>query len=135
MKVLLDTSLLLPTLGIEVERAEKILGKLANHELYYSDFSILECLWVANSLKKKGRFEQEIFEAGMRSIFEGYTKAEVNAEIALKALELYEMGHKDLIDCTLYSTALHNNMKFATLDEDLKRFVRNCGLKHIFFEG
>ncbi len=133
MKVLLDTSLLLPTLGIEVERAEKILEKLSGHELYYSDFSILECLWVASSLKKKGKFEQKIFEAGMQSIFEGYAKAEINVDITLKAFELYEMGHKDFIDCILYSTAQHSNMKFASLDEELKEFVRENGLEYIFF--
>jgi len=44
MKVLLDTSLLLPTLGIDVVKADKILKKLRDYELYYSDFSILECL-------------------------------------------------------------------------------------------
>ncbi len=53
MKVLLDTSLLLPTLGIEVKKAEKVLDKLRGHELYYSDLSILGRLWVISSLKKK----------------------------------------------------------------------------------
>jgi len=54
MKVLLDTSLLLPTLRIDVEKADKILKKLKNRELHYSDFSILERLWVVYSLKKEG---------------------------------------------------------------------------------
>ena len=52
----------------------------------------------------------------MQSIFEGYLKAEINPEIVLKAIELYEMGHRDIIDCIIYSTALQNNLKFATLD-------------------
>lgn len=68
MKVLLDTSLLLPTIGIEVEKADRILEKLRDCELYYSDFSILECLWVVNSLKKKGKFDRGVFETGIRSI-------------------------------------------------------------------
>jgi predicted nucleic acid-binding protein len=134
MRVLVDTSLLLPTLGIEVERAEKILEKLSNYEVYYSDFSILECLWVASSLERKGEFVQEIFDVGLESIFEGYAKAGDNAEVFIKAFELYKMGHNDLIDCILYSTALHNNMKFASLDKELKKFVRDNGLKYIFFE-
>jgi len=134
MKVLLDTSFLLPTLGIEVDRAGKVLEKLGSYELCYSDFSILECLWVASSLKKKGEFDQEIFEAGMRSIFEGYTKAKISAEIILEAFELYEMGHRDIIDCMLYSAALHNNMKFVSLDEELREFVKDNKLEYIFFE-
>ena len=134
MKILLDTSLLLPTLGIEVERAERVLKKLSGNKLYYSDYSILECLWVASSLKKKGEFKEEIFEIGIRSILEGYMKAEVNTEAVFKAFEIYELGYRDLIDCILYSTALHSNMKFATLDEELKKFVRGNRLKEIFFE-
>jgi len=133
MKVLLDTSLLLPTLGIEVEKADKILKRLRDHELYYSDFSILECLWVVNSLKKKGKFDYDSFESGIKSILECYAKADINAEIVLKAFEIYEMGHKDIIDCLLYSTALHNNMKFASLDDELKKFVKNNNLEYVFF--
>ena len=134
MKVLLDTSLLLPTLGIDVEKVNKILKRLRDHELYYSDFSILECLWVVNSLKKKGRFDYDSFESGIKSILECYTKADINAEIVLKAFEIHEMGHKDIIDCLLYSTALHNNMKFASLDNELKKFVKNNNLEYIFFD-
>ncbi len=134
MKVLLDTSLLLPTLGIEVERADKILKKLRDYELYYSDFSILECLWVVNSLKRKGKFDRDSFETGIRSIFECYAKAEINAEIILRAFEIYEVGHKDIIDCILYSIALRYNMKFASIDSELKKFIKNNNLKYVFFE-
>jgi len=134
MKVLLDTSLLLPTLGIDVEKADKILKRLREHELYYSDFSILECLWIVNSLKKKGKFDYDSFESGIKSILECYAKADINAEIVLKAFEIYEMGHKDIIDCLLYSTALQNNMKFASLDDELKKFVKNNNLEYVFFD-
>ena len=134
MKVLLDTSLLLLTLGIEVEGTEKVLEKLGNYELYYPDLNILECLWVVSSVKKRGEFNREIFEAGIQSIFEGYIKTEITSEITLKAFELYEMGHRDIIDCMLYSIALHNDMKFASLDEELKKFIRDTDLEYIFFE-
>lgn len=135
MKVLLDTSLLLPTLGVEVERAEKILEKLRGHELYYSDFSILECLWVVISFRRKGKFDRESFETGIRSIIECYGKAEINAEIVIRAFEIYEMGHKDIIDCILYSIALSNNMRFASLDSELEGFVKNNNLENVFFSG
>jgi len=134
MRVLLDTSLLLPTLGIEIERANRILEKLRDYELYYSDFSILECLWVINSLKRKGKFDHDAFETGMRSISECYIRAEINAEIVLKAFEIYKTGHKDFIDCLLYSTALYNNMKFASLDNELRKFVKENNLEYAFFD-
>ncbi len=134
MRVLLDTSLLLPTLGIDVEGADEILKRLKNKELYYSDFSILECLWVVSSLKKKGKFDRDSFESGIKSIFEFYSRADVNAEIVLKAFEMYELGHKDMIDCLLYSTVLCNNMKFASLDKELRRFVKDNNLSYMFFD-
>ena len=134
MRVLLDTSLLLPTLGIDVEGADEILKRLKNKELYYSDFSILECLWVVSSLKKKGKFDRDSFESGIKSILEFYSRADVNAEIVLKAFEMYELGHKDMIDCLLYSTVLCNNMKFASLDKELRRFVKDNNLSYMFFD-
>ena len=135
MKILLDTSLLLPTLGIEVERDDKILKKHRDYELYYSDFSILECLWVVNSLKRKGKFDRDSFETGIRCIFECYAKAEINAEIILRAFEIYEMSHKDIIDCILYSIALSYNMKFASIDSELKKFIKNNNLKYVFLNN
>jgi len=134
MKVLLDTSLLLPTLGIDVENADKILKKLRGCELFYSDFSILECLWVVNSLKRRGKFDRDVFEMGMNSLFECYAKAEINAETVLKAFGIYGIGHRDIIDCLLYSIALNNNMKFASLDKELRKFVRDNNLRYVFFE-
>ncbi|MBC7110427.1 MAG: hypothetical protein H5T46_05445 [Archaeoglobi archaeon] len=70
----------------------------------------------------------------MKSIIEGYAKAEINAEIILKAFEIYEIGHRDFIDCILYSTALNNSMRFASLDEELRKFVKENNLEHVFFE-
>ncbi|AIY90155.1 PIN domain-containing protein [Geoglobus acetivorans] len=106
---------------------------LRDHELYYSDFSILECLWVVNSLKRKDKFDLDSFETGIKSIYECYAKAEIDAEIVFKAFEIYEMGHRDIIDCLLYSTALNNNMKFASLDNELRNFVKENNLKYVFF--
>lgn len=68
----------------------------------------------------------------MESIFEGYIRAKINAEVILKAFEL-NIEHNDLIDCMLYSITLYNNMKFASLDKELKRFVRENKLKYLFF--
>jgi len=53
LRILLDTSFILPTLGIDV--AKKVLDglrKLAQThvEIFYSRFSILESLWIAARL-------------------------------------------------------------------------------------
>jgi len=120
MKVLLDTSLLLPTLGVEVKGAERLLERLRGCEIYYSEVSVLEAVWIAISLIKKGVFNHELFELGLRSIFENYRRIELSPDVVLDALKLYELGRRDVVDCMLYAVAMHNDMKFASLDEDLK---------------
>lgn len=53
MRILLDTSFLLPSLGVEVAGAAEALENLKEDVFYYSNFSVLECLWVLASLEKK----------------------------------------------------------------------------------
>ncbi|MEM0054512.1 MAG: hypothetical protein QXL89_10035 [Nitrososphaeria archaeon] len=56
LKILLDISFILPTLGIDVvKKLLRVLKKLANigAEVYYSCFSILESLWVAVRLLER----------------------------------------------------------------------------------
>ncbi len=89
MKVLFDTSLLLPTLGVEVERASRILEKLIDYELYYSDFSIFEWIWIINLLERKDKFNRDAFETGMKNILECYAKAKINAGIVLNTFKIY----------------------------------------------
>jgi len=135
MKVLLDTSLLLPTLGIEVRGAERLLERLWGHELYYSELSILEAIWVALSLARRGVLDRDLFEWGLQSVFEGYRRAELSPEVVMMGLELYELGHRDIVDCLLYSTALSYGMRFASLDRELREFVRRKGLEDVFLDG
>ena len=54
MRILLDTSFLLPSMGVEVTGASEVLKKLKEeeNELYYSNFSLLESLWVLLSLER-----------------------------------------------------------------------------------
>jgi len=136
MKVLLDTSFLLPSLGIEVEETADILENIADYEIYYSRFSILECLWVVLSFKKKGVFDAKAVKKGLRSIVEGsrYKRAKETSDIFIEALELYNKGHNDLIDCILYSTALLNSLKFVTLDSELRKFVREKGIEYVLLD-
>jgi len=130
LKVLLDTTFILPTLGIDVgEEALKGLKKLADvkAEIYCSRFSILETLWIAARLSRDTNFNAESFRLGLRSVLESgrYMKAEEDSEIFNEALRLYVMGHKDMIDNTLYATSTHLNLKLLTLDTQLKEFIKN----------
>jgi predicted nucleic acid-binding protein len=108
--ILLDTSFLLPTLGISVSGATqqgiRILAE-SKTEIYYSRFSILESLWVATRTIEDKTFDDQSFGLGLRSIMEGgrYARVEEDYEIFNEAFRLYGLGHKDMIDNILYASA------------------------------
>ncbi|MEM2123325.1 MAG: PIN domain-containing protein [Candidatus Bathyarchaeia archaeon] len=128
LRVLLDTSFILPSLGIgvgdEVSRSLKQLEGL-NAEIYYSDFSILESLWIAARLRLNGT-KLARFREGLRSIIEGgrYRRAGMDDKTFSDALELYMSGHRDLIDNILYACSVNLGLKLLTLDRELEEFIR-----------
>jgi len=136
LRVLLDTSFILPSLGIEVgQEALKGLKGLAEvkAEIYYSHFSILESCWIAARLSIIGTFDVESFSLGLRSIIESgrYMKVEEDSKTFYDALNLYLQGHKDMVDNILYASASRLNLKLLTLDKELKDFIRVGGLEDI----
>ena len=142
MRILLDTSFILPTLGITVggvtPEAMKFLAEDPKIEIYYSRFSVLESLWVATRISdgklSDARFDAETFQLGLRSIIEGrrYKRVEEDSEIFKEAFRLYRLGHKDMIDNILYASALSLGLLLWTFDDQLKKFVLEKQLKNIF---
>ena len=128
LRILLDTSFILPTLGIDVGESA-ILGlkklKEIDCEICVSRFSILESLWVVLKLLKEGKFDEGIFTSGLKSIFESgmYIFVEESENVYKRALNYYLLGHKDMIDNILYAISVEENILFLTLDEELKMFV------------
>ena len=134
LRVLLDTSFILPSLGIDVgEEVSKGLKRLDDlkAEIYYSRFSILESLWVATRLATSTTFDRESFSLGLRSIIEAgrYRKVEEDSKTFNDALRLYMLGHKGMVDNILYTCSTHLNLKLLTLDDELKEFIHERGLK------
>jgi len=139
LKVLLDTSFILPTLGIDVgEEVEEKLKKLdeVDAEIYYSHISILESLWVAAKLMKNQAFDMERFIQGLKSVMESgrYLKVEENAQTFIDALKLYELGHRDIIDDLLYAISINFGLKFLTLDTELRGFIQSKKLNDTLTE-
>ena len=137
LRVLLDTSFILPSLGIDVgEDVSEGLKKLADikAEIYYSHFSILESLWVAARLSTNETFDAESFNLGLRSIIEGdrYMKVKEDSKTFDDALKLHMLGHKDMIDNILYANSIRLSIKLLTLDRKLKDFIHERGLKNTF---
>jgi PIN domain. len=129
MRILLDTSFLLPVVGVRVREVESTLHRLWNLyrngrvELYYTDLNLLEIAWRLNKLN----YDPSIVEIGLRSIERSMVKAETRPLLLLKALELKRRGFRDVIDLVLYLTAKDNNLLFLTLDEALIKFLESVG--------
>lgn len=137
LRVLLDTSFILPSLGIDVgEQVFKALKRLVEieAEIYYSHFSILEALWVAARLAAVSSFDPESFSLGLRSIVEGdrYVKTKEDSETFSGALRLYMLGHRDMVDNVLYSDSVRLDLKLLTLDNELESFIHEKGLRDTF---
>jgi hypothetical protein len=135
--ILLDTSFLLPTLGIGVsgatEEGIRILSEIET-VLYYSQFSILESLWVATRTVDDSTFDDESLRPGLRSIMESgrYRRVEEDSEIFREAFTLFGLGHKDMIDNILYASAVRLRLIMLTLDDELRKFVLEKRLKDVF---
>lgn len=134
LRVLLDTTFILPTLGInvgkEVEECIRKLGEMES-ELYYSRFSILESLWIAARLLKTGSFDLERFSRGLRSIIRGgrYAAVEEDCQVFEEAFKLYKLGHRDIIDNILYASSAALGLRLLTVDAELRKFIRSMKLE------
>jgi PIN domain nuclease of toxin-antitoxin system len=77
-------------------------------------------------------FGAESFNLGLRSIIEGdrYMKVKEHSKTLNDALKLHMLGHKDMIDNIPYANSTSLNVKLLTLDNELKNFIRERGLKN-----
>lgn len=137
--VLLDTSFLLPTLGIDVgEPTLDILMRLqkSQTELCYSDLSLLECLWVTIKEAKHRDFDDSVFKAGILSITRSgrYRQVQCDDQACIDALRMHRLGHTDTIDNMLYAIALNSELQFLTLDNELRTFIENHDLPNVLVQ-
>ncbi|AWR99049.1 PIN domain-containing protein [Metallosphaera hakonensis] len=125
MRVLIDTTFILPALGVDVgERVLELIGKFHNHEIYFVELSTLEAMWVIRRLIKKGaEVDLKRVKIGLRSVRETYRLLRVPTSAYLMAIK--EKGHEDLIDLTLYYTAKSYGLKFLSIDQKLKEFDKD----------
>lgn len=129
MRVLVDTTYILPVVGVSVEGIERVLVKLKELrqggvvEVYYSDFSLLEALAKAVRLG----VPRHVVERGLVSIIAAWKKAEVNTRAWRYVLSLRVGGLRDVIDGILYSTALAGGYRFLTRDTNLEAFLASHG--------
>ena len=133
LRLLLDTSFILPTLGVETgSEVVKGLRKIGDgdYRISYSTFNILESLWTMSRAMQKGTFDQETFRLGLRSIMETgrYDRVVEDSEVFSEAFRIYKLGHRDMIDDILYATSLRQDLRLLTVDQALKEFIQEHSL-------
>ena len=135
-KVVLDTSYILPFLGIEVKDVDtgelvKILNGL---KLFYPAVLIAELEGVI--LKELRKHEMKSLP---KEVLEGFDslmlKGEVNVILPdseeLKIVhEIVSKGWKDIFDASAYALALTLDAFFLTLDKTFKNFLKQKNFEH-----
>ena len=139
LKILLDSTYLLPMVGIEVKGINEILIALKKlkrrklTEFYYTPFNIFEIIGKIAKLK----YDYDVVATGLSLIEEEFELTYPKIEGYIKALDLRRRGFNDLIDLLLYATSLTRNLLFLTRDLTLIGFLKKSGeeTKNIAYEG
>jgi len=131
LKILVDTTYLLPILGVDVPGTEEVLEALkglyerGKAMLFYSPFSLLEAIGkIAKMHHAANRVRDGLLAITRSGVFrialpspDGYVRALIGRA----------RGFRDLIDLLLYMTARDNGIRLLTRDEELIELVRSMG--------
>lgn len=139
LKVLLDSTYILPSFGIEVEelsvdhiirlREAAVKGKVK--------FYCLSVVWVeviGKIYREKERLRKDVddvIDVAVKSILESdfYKWLTPTSNTVKIAFKLRMLGHRDNVDNLLYATSTENNMLFLTMDEEFKKFLLKNNFK------
>lgn len=130
MKVLLDTTYLLPTIGVAIKEISKdTVTKLRSkgYELSISEITFFELSAKAAKYVQDGLLTSERVTLGIRSILHDESIKKIpsySSQILLSALSLRCLM-TDFIDCIILSTALNNADIFVTEDQVINGLKKN----------
>ena len=126
MRVLLDTTYLLPAIGIEVDLPEDLLEKLfsSKHSFIINELSLFELFGKASRFMSGKEEAKERFYTGMKSILS--SKIDIKPVFTLDTLPVVleiKEKMKDLPDCPIVATAMVYSDVMLTEDEDIPKAV------------
>jgi len=124
MKVLLDTTYLLPAVGIEVDLSENLLEKLfsSGHSFIINELSLFELFGKASRLISGEERAKDRFYTGMKSILS--SKVDIKPVFTLDTLPVVREVHeriKDLPDCLIVATAMLYSDVMLTEAKDIQK--------------
>jgi hypothetical protein len=126
MRVLLDTTYLLPAIGIEVDLPENLLEKMfsSKHSFIINELSLFELFGKASRLMCGKEEAKERFYMGMKSILS--SKIDIKPIFTLDTLPIVlkiKEKVKDLPNCPITATAMAYSDVMLTEDEDIPKEV------------
>ena len=137
LDVLLDSTYLLPSFGIEVERLsdEHIRALRGAWSRRLVRFYCLSVVWVevigkvCREARRSGVEISDVIDTAIMSLLKSgvYEWISPTPEAIRLAFKLRLAGHKDIIDNLLYATSITRDMVFLTMDEALKQFLIEHG--------
>ena len=137
LKVLLDSTYLLPSFGIEVEGLSdghiRALGEARSRGLVR--FYCLSVVWVevigkvCREARRSGVEIEPVVDRAVRSLLESgvYEWISPTSDALKLAFRLRSAGHRDMIDNLLYATSITEGMVFLAMDEALRAFLAEHG--------
>lgn len=125
-KIIVDTSFLLPALGIEVEEEVlEVIPLFRRVEVYYLEIGLIEALWKVLRIVPLEKVHR--VKMGVEAIKRTYHLLEPPANAYTEAINIYHRGHRDYIDALYYATAKATGLPWLTIDYPFIEFLEKHG--------
>ena len=126
-KLVVDTSFILPYLGIKVKEIKDEL--LEDKVIYYPLLLIVELIAVVIKEAKKRNLENIPDEAsrGLSYVLSHINLIEPDSEDLRIIYTVSKKGWKDIFDLLLYATSIRKKLPLLTLDKEFVEFLANNG--------
>ena len=125
-RLLVDTSFLLPAMGIETEKeVMEAIKYFHMAEIHYLEVSILEAMWKIIKIVPADKLDR--VREGIESIMETYKRVNPHPQAYIDACKLYQEGHKDYIDNLIYATSQKLHLPLLTADREFIDFLGEKG--------
>lgn len=146
MDYFIDTSFLMPLFKIETEipnlkeELDDILSS-GNVKFYFSPVSVIEIKWQVIKAGKSDLSEQKALEQAFSKALdsikrnsEKYEKVSfLDSQINDISYQLMSLGHKDYFDTIIGASAIRDAITLISLDEDLKKVIKNFLSKSMLY--
>ena len=120
--VIIDTTFLLPALGVSVEEeAESVIPLFRKLDIYYLEAGLLEAMWKIIKIAPVDKLDRVML--GLEAIRRTYKLLNPPTRAFIDALLIYHKGHRDYIDALHYTVAMDTGIPLLTIDYRLIEFL------------